>query len=322
MPADRGDAAQLDCLFCPDRSRPASPPGPSPTTSSCSPSTTSRPAGPDPRARHTRRSHIASAAELTEEDGPLLGRMFATLARIARDAGIADEGLPDREQHRAVGRSDRRPPPSPNPDGRPLVRDWHTRMTAPNIAFIALGTAALALGARGGRRPIGRAAPRSQGRNLGRPVQHQVSVPRSTRRVGADRQRPRPLGVVDNAVQFGAASGARTGRRESGRAPRCAASGWYQVVLPNQPDAGFVVVFSFPTGGRRGRCRKRGGRVPGHRPARVDFPRDGRARPASARPDTLDPLYVLSPSDSDRSDGRGSSPAFSGRSGFGFTVPN
>jgi len=36
--------------------------------------------------------HIASAADLTEADGPLLGRMFATLAGIARDAGIADDG--------------------------------------------------------------------------------------------------------------------------------------------------------------------------------------------------------------------------------------
>lgn len=36
--------------------------------------------------------HIASAADLAEDDGPLLGRMFATLAGIARDAGIADDG--------------------------------------------------------------------------------------------------------------------------------------------------------------------------------------------------------------------------------------
>ncbi|MEO5941467.1 MAG: histidine triad nucleotide-binding protein [Candidatus Limnocylindrales bacterium] len=38
------------------------------------------------------KAHIASAAELTDDDGPLLGRMFATLAGIARDAGIADDG--------------------------------------------------------------------------------------------------------------------------------------------------------------------------------------------------------------------------------------
>ena len=38
------------------------------------------------------KAHIASAADLTEDDGPLLGRMFATLAQIARDAGIAEDG--------------------------------------------------------------------------------------------------------------------------------------------------------------------------------------------------------------------------------------
>ena len=36
------------------------------------------------------RRHIASAAELTEADGPLLGRLFAVAADLARSAGIAD----------------------------------------------------------------------------------------------------------------------------------------------------------------------------------------------------------------------------------------
>ena len=38
------------------------------------------------------RRHIASAAELTEADGPLLGRLFAVAAEIARSEGIADGG--------------------------------------------------------------------------------------------------------------------------------------------------------------------------------------------------------------------------------------
>ena len=38
------------------------------------------------------RRHIASAAELTESDGPLLGRLFAVAADLARSAGIADGG--------------------------------------------------------------------------------------------------------------------------------------------------------------------------------------------------------------------------------------
>ena len=38
------------------------------------------------------REHIASAADLTEDHAPMLGRVFAVAARIARDEGIADDG--------------------------------------------------------------------------------------------------------------------------------------------------------------------------------------------------------------------------------------
>jgi histidine triad (HIT) family protein len=38
------------------------------------------------------RRHIASAAEPTEEDGPLLGRLFAVAARLAREADLAETG--------------------------------------------------------------------------------------------------------------------------------------------------------------------------------------------------------------------------------------
>jgi len=38
------------------------------------------------------RAHIGSAADLTEADGPLLGRLFAVAARVARDEGIAERG--------------------------------------------------------------------------------------------------------------------------------------------------------------------------------------------------------------------------------------
>ena len=38
------------------------------------------------------REHIASAAELTEAQGPLLGRLFAVAAEIARAEGIVDRG--------------------------------------------------------------------------------------------------------------------------------------------------------------------------------------------------------------------------------------
>jgi len=38
------------------------------------------------------REHIASAADLTEAHGPLLGRLFAVAADIARAEGIAESG--------------------------------------------------------------------------------------------------------------------------------------------------------------------------------------------------------------------------------------
>ncbi len=38
------------------------------------------------------RRHIASALDLTDADGPLLGRMFAAAADIARAEGVADDG--------------------------------------------------------------------------------------------------------------------------------------------------------------------------------------------------------------------------------------
>ena len=39
------------------------------------------------------RRHIASALDLTDADAPLLGRMFAVAADLARSEGIADDGF-------------------------------------------------------------------------------------------------------------------------------------------------------------------------------------------------------------------------------------
>ena len=38
------------------------------------------------------RQHIASAAELTESDGPMLGRLFGAAAAFARAEGLVDPG--------------------------------------------------------------------------------------------------------------------------------------------------------------------------------------------------------------------------------------
>lgn len=39
------------------------------------------------------REHISSAASLTDDNGPMLGRMFAVAAQLARDEGIARDGF-------------------------------------------------------------------------------------------------------------------------------------------------------------------------------------------------------------------------------------
>jgi histidine triad (HIT) family protein len=39
------------------------------------------------------REHITSAASLTEASGPMLGRLFAVAAQLARDEGIAKNGF-------------------------------------------------------------------------------------------------------------------------------------------------------------------------------------------------------------------------------------
>ena len=39
------------------------------------------------------RGHIVSAADLTDEHAPLLGRIFAVAAQLAREAGVTDSGF-------------------------------------------------------------------------------------------------------------------------------------------------------------------------------------------------------------------------------------
>lgn len=38
------------------------------------------------------RRHVTSAAELSEDDGPMLGRLFAVAAHLAADAGLPEHG--------------------------------------------------------------------------------------------------------------------------------------------------------------------------------------------------------------------------------------
>ena len=89
-PRDDVAGPPVDCLFCriaAGESRPTA----STRTTSSSPSATSRRAR-RPTSCSIPRRHIASAPELTEADGPLLGRLFAVAADLARSEGIADGG--------------------------------------------------------------------------------------------------------------------------------------------------------------------------------------------------------------------------------------
>ena len=94
------------------------------TTTWSSPSATS-PRGRRPTSCSCPGCTSASAAELTEADGPLLGRLFAAAAGLRARTGIA-ERLPARDQRRALGRPDRRPPP--RPPARGPVDDVAARM--------------------------------------------------------------------------------------------------------------------------------------------------------------------------------------------------
>jgi histidine triad (HIT) family protein len=39
------------------------------------------------------REHVASASNLTDADGPMLGRLFAVAARLAGEAGVMESGF-------------------------------------------------------------------------------------------------------------------------------------------------------------------------------------------------------------------------------------
>jgi hypothetical protein len=119
------------------------------------------------------------------------------------------------------------------------------------------------------------------------------------------------------AVQFGDAT--RPYRPpESGRlrdAPRAV----YQVVLPDQPDAGFIVVYEFAdTGGAVDAGNEEAGFL-GTGPARVNFPRDAQHVLRQVGPTLI--LFSWSPSDADAA-AEGSVASALGTIGIGFTVPN
>jgi hypothetical protein len=119
------------------------------------------------------------------------------------------------------------------------------------------------------------------------------------------------------AVQFGDAT--RPYRPpESGRlrdAPRAV----YQVVLPNQPDGGFVVVYEFTDGAAAVDAGNEEAGFLGTGPARVNFPRDEQHVLREIGPTLV--LFSWSPSDPDAAAEAAVGTALA-TLGIGFTVPN
>src|SRR3989304_1667970 len=57
------------------------------------------------------KQHVASALDLADEHGPLLGRLFAAAARVAREEGLDERG--HRRARHAGGNAGRTAPPPP-----------------------------------------------------------------------------------------------------------------------------------------------------------------------------------------------------------------
>jgi hypothetical protein len=93
----------------------------------------------------------------------------------------------------------------------------------------------------------------------------------------------------------------------------------YQVLVPDRPDAGFIVVYEFPDAGAAVDAGNEEAGFLGTGPARVNFPRDAQHVLRQVGPTLI--LYSWSPSDTtDRTPGLVA--AVLGTLGIGFTVPN
>lgn len=125
------------------------------------------------------------------------------------------------------------------------------------------------------------------------------------------------LAAVPSGIQFGDAT--RPYRPpESGRL-REAARAVYQVVLPDEPDGGYIVVYEFADSGAAVDAGNEEAGYLGTGPARVNFPRDAQHVLRQLGPTLI--LFTWSPSDPDAT-AEGQVAAALGRLGIGFTVPN
>lgn len=125
------------------------------------------------------------------------------------------------------------------------------------------------------------------------------------------------LASVPSGVQFGDAT--RPYRPpESGRL-RDAARAVFQVVLPDEPDGGYVVVYEFADSTAAVDAGNEEAGYLGTGPARVNFPRDAQHVLRQLGPTLI--LFTWSPSDPDAT-AEGQIAAALGGLGVGFSVPN
>jgi hypothetical protein len=119
------------------------------------------------------------------------------------------------------------------------------------------------------------------------------------------------------AVQFGAAT--RPYRPPEASRLRDAPRAVFQVILPDQPDAGFVVIYEFPDAAAAVDAGNEEAGFLGTGPARVNFPRDAQHVLRQIGPTLV--LYTWSPSASDDRTDDVVAGVLS-TLGIGFTVPN
>ena len=119
------------------------------------------------------------------------------------------------------------------------------------------------------------------------------------------------------AVQLGDAT--RPYRPPESARLRDAPRAVYQVVLPDQPDAGYVVVYEFPDAAAAVDAGNEEAGFLGTGPARVSFPRDEQHALRELGPTLI--LFSWSPSDADAT-AEASVAAALATLGIGFTVPN
>jgi hypothetical protein len=99
---------------------------------------------------------------------------------------------------------------------------------------------------------------------------------------------------------------------------RDAARAVYQIVLPDQPDGGFVVVYEFPDAAAAVDAGNEEAGYLGTGPARVNFPRDAQHVLREIGPTLV--LFTWSPSDADATTETAIAASL-GTLGIGFSVP-